>query len=240
MSEQLQTRTSRFEHVLALDGHDFLGQAYLLMLGRPIDPDGFRNYEHKLRSGISKVSILVELGASPEGRARGADLAELLPLLPQELVTMSGVLEAGAGNLQELLALEDAAFVEGAYRTLLRRPPDAVGFSHYLRLIRSGASKMRIVSQLLWSAEGRRAAPSLPGLRGAVWRYWLASSRLTGWWYRVITGSEGDTPLECRVRAVQNSLSRLVQERERESRDWNNAADDVARLLKALAERRSA
>ena len=62
---------NQLKQILALDGPEFLGQAYLLVLGRPVDPEGFRNYEALLRAGRSKLSILAELRASQEGRAFG-------------------------------------------------------------------------------------------------------------------------------------------------------------------------
>lgn len=246
MSAHSAISADRLKQVLSLDGPEFLGQAYLLLLGRPVDPDGFRNYDAQLRSGASKLSIISELHASQEGRVHGAVLPDLLPLLartPDAIATnqnMRGRADWVAASIQELLTLEDVAFVDGAYKALLKRAPDAEGFSHYLQLIRSGTSKMRIVSRLRFSAEGRAAAPVLAGLRGTLFRYWLANSSLTGWWYRPIAQFDGDTPLECRVRAVENALMRMVQERDSDSRDLDNSVDDVARLLKALADRRAA
>ena len=231
MPEHPQPPSSRLKAILSLDGAEFLGEAYLLMLGRPADPEGFRNYSARLRSGASKLSIAAELHASPEGRAYGANVPDLSALLEQRL--------PAATDIDELLAFDDLAFIDCAYRSLLKRAPDAVGLSHYLKLIRSGAAKMRVVSKLVFSAEGRKAAPSLRGLRRSILNYWLASNRLTGWWYRPIAQVEGDTPLECRLRAVENALRRMTQDRERESSELDAAVDDVAHLLKALANPRS-
>jgi hypothetical protein len=306
----------RLRQILTLDGPEFLGQAYLLMLGRPIDPDGFRNYVAQMSAGKSKLSILAELRASQEGLAHGANTPDPLMLLAQapyatglpaasiqDLLRQSGSafidygfvsivgripndevrrryiakLNAGADKLQilgeifeenggatstplsmgleeavgklrgglypiaanigELLALDDIAFIDCAYKTLLKRGPDALGAAHYLRLIRSGSSKMRIVTRLYFSAEKRKEASSLPGLKGGILKYWLASSPLTGWWFRPIAQIEGDTPIERRVRAMENALMRMAEERERESNDMEFAVDDVALVLKALADR---
>jgi hypothetical protein len=319
MPAHSQTPANRLKDVLALDGPEFLGQAYLLMLGRPIDPEGFRNYDARLRSGASKLSILAELRASQEGRAYGANVPDPLVLLAQaprstpssraslqDLLRMHGstfvdqgffatigrlpddivrrrytarlnagedklqllqeMIEASKGtpatpalkgleeairnmrgglypvatDINELLALDDFAFIDCAYKSLLKRAPDAVGLNNYLKLVRSGAAKMRVVSRLFFSAEARKAAPSLRGLKRSMLQYWLASNRLTGWWYRPIAQVEGDTPLECRLRAVENTLMRMAQDHERESSELDAAADDVARLLKALANPRSA
>jgi hypothetical protein len=317
MSAHPEPSTNRLKQILMLDGPEFLGQAYLLMLGRPADPEGFRNYDAQMRSGTSKLAILTELRASQEGRAYGTNAPDPLVLLAhapsavvspasslQDLLRLNGSsfvecgfvstigclpsddlkrlyiakLNVGTDKLQilleildshggaspaakdlevairnmrgglypvasstdELLALDDVAFVDCAYKTLLQRAPDALGVAHYLQLIRSGASKRRIIAQLRLSTEGRRIGCSLRGLKLAIFQYWLASSRLTGWWFRPIAQIEGDTPLECRVRAMQNALMRMVEDRDRETSDLDAAVDDVALLFKALTERRRA
>jgi hypothetical protein len=220
MNTKPEAAAERLNRVLTLDGSEFLGQAYLLVLGRPIDPEGFRHYGLKLRSGTSKLSILAMLRASPEGQAYRGDVPKLF-----------------AANIRELLELDGAAFIDCAYKTLLHRAPDPAGFENYLRLLRSGASKMRIVAALHFSTEARgRASPR--GLKRAIVRYWLAHSKLTGWWYRPIAQVEGDTPIECRLRAIESTLRQMAHDRESELRDLDTAANDVERLLKALAERR--
>jgi Domain of unknown function (DUF4214) len=312
-----EANVNRLKQILNLDGPDFLGQAYLLMLGRPVDPDGFRNYEAQLRAGTSKLSILAELRGSQEGRTYGANAPDptvLLGQVPfsvvspgtslQKLLLLSGsafvdqgfvsaigrlpddadrrryvarlnggadklqilleVIEANGGvtttsasqnlhaairkmrgglyplasSIDELLALDDVAFVDCAYKTLLGRPPDALGVVHYLQLIRSGAAKMRIVSGLCLSEEGRKRKSRLRGLKRAILRYGLARSRLVGWLYRPIAQVEGETPVERRLRAVENTLVRMAQERERECIEGDIAVDDVTHLLKTLAARR--
>ena len=245
MPAHSRTSTDRLKDVLAQDGAEFLGAAYLLMLGRPVDPEGFRNYDARLRSGASKLSILAELRASTEGQAYGANVPDPLAVLAQGgleegIGSMHGGLYPVATNIKELLALDDLAFIDCAYKSLLKRAPDAIGLNNYLKLIRSGVAKMRVLSQLFFSAEGRKAAPSLRGLRRTMLQYWLASNPLTGWWYRPIARVEGDTPLERRLRAVENTLMRMAQNHERESNELDTAADDVARFLKALANRPSA
>jgi hypothetical protein len=237
MPSHSASRTCQLRDILTLDGAEFLGQAYLLMLGRPIDPQGFRNYDSQLRAGAGKISILAELHWSQEGQAFGANVPDLLPLLASAGTVASG--EMSVRDVQELLALDDVAFVDGTYRILLGRTPDTAGFSHYLRLIRAGASKMRIVSRLRFSAEGRRRVRSLPGLKRALLNYWLARSPLTGWWYRPIAQMEGETPLECRIRAIESMLVRMARDDERESLALDASVDEVSRLLEMLAQRRS-
>jgi hypothetical protein len=150
------------------------------------------------------------------------------------------VLYPVATDVWDLLSHDDFDFIDCAYKTLLGRAPDAVGIVGYLQLLRSGCAKMRIVSGLHLSAEGRGRAVKLRGLRREIIRYGLARSWLTGWFFRPIAQAEGETPSECRLRAIENIVTRMAVERDRETRDLDAAAADVARLLKALADRRPA
>jgi hypothetical protein len=236
MPSHTASRAYQLRDILALEGAEFLGQAYLRMLGRPIDPQGFRNYDSQLRAGAAKISILAELHWSQEGQAFGANVPDLLPLLASAGTVISG--EVSAQDINELLALDDVTFVDCAYRTLLGRAPDTAGFGHYLHLIRTGASKMRIVSRLYFSSEGRRRVRLLPGLKRALLSYWLARNPLTGWWYRSIAQMEGETPLECRIRAIESTLIRMARDGERESIALDTSVDEVSRMLEMLAQRR--
>lgn len=79
-----------------------------------------------------------------------------------------------AANVRSLLALEGEAFVRGAYATVLNRPPDREGLTHYLTEMAAGVPKIDVVARLRRSEEGRKQRRELPGYRQA----WL-KSRLT-------------------------------------------------------------
>lgn len=66
--------------------------------------------------------------------------------------------------LDELLTYFDADFVDVAYRTILRRPPDESGQRHYLEQLRSGVSKIEVLADLRWSDEGKARAVHIDGL----------------------------------------------------------------------------
>jgi SAM-dependent methyltransferase len=68
-------------------------------------------------------------------------------------------------DVTALLALHDRAFVWAAYFVLLKRPPDEGGLSTYLRLLRTGTSKIEILRILRRSDEGRIAATPVHGLQ---------------------------------------------------------------------------
>lgn len=241
MSENIQISSKPLEDLLALDEAEFLGRAYQVTLGRHVDPEGFRNYHARLRAGESKVSILAELQSSEEGRAYEGNTGSTLELRAGAYAEIAN----GEGSsspcihIAQLLGLEDAEFVRCAYQLLLRREPDVGGLDHYVSLIRKGASKMQIVWRLCSSPEGRRVSKTVRGLRRSIIRYRLACNPLTGWWYRRLTGTEAETPLERRLRAIENSLARLLLDREEEGSQLREAAREIDALFVALTTRQT-
>jgi hypothetical protein len=217
-----------------MNGSAFINHGFVSTIGRMPDDDVRRRYIAKLNAGVDKLQILLEILEA----SGGAPATSASKGLEEAIRKLRGGLYPIAASIRELLALDDIAFIDCAYKTLLKRGPDAAGATHYLALIRSGASKMRIVARLCFSVEGRKSRPSVRGLKRAILLYWLARNVLTGWWFRPIAQIEGDTPLECRVRAMENALTRMAEERERETSASEAAIDDVADLLKALADRR--
>lgn len=78
--------------------------------------------------------------------------------------------------ISELTGLDHGAFVDNAYRALLKRNPDEGGAGFQLGLLMNGADKTEILGNLRWSAEGRHIGVRVRGLR---LRYVLAKlSRL--------------------------------------------------------------
>jgi Glycosyl transferases group 1/Domain of unknown function (DUF4214) len=75
-----------------------------------------------------------------------------------------------AGHVKELLNLDGEEFVNRAYVTLFKRLPDPDGLINYLTELRSGFSKLEIVSRLRKSTEGRKHAHRLAGFRSIVMR----------------------------------------------------------------------
>ena len=66
------------EQLLSIPGDaEFLQLAYLRLLQRDADPDGFSNYAHRLRTGIDRLAILDELSNSSEGRGKAVHLPGL-------------------------------------------------------------------------------------------------------------------------------------------------------------------
>jgi hypothetical protein len=137
-----------------LDDQSFLGKAYIALLGRPVDPQGFRGYIARLRAGVPRSTIWDELARCDEAR-RHAGL---------EIHTVK------LARAEELLELDGEAFVEQAYRSLLGRAPDTSGMQHYFDRLASGVPKVQIVADIHTSEEGQACAARLSGLKEMVQR----------------------------------------------------------------------
>lgn len=66
--------------------------------------------------------------------------------------------------MDSLLAFHDDEFIRHAYHRILSRNPDPNGFSHYLKILRAGESKIEILGRLRYSREGRQCKAVIPGL----------------------------------------------------------------------------
>jgi GT2 family glycosyltransferase/ubiquinone/menaquinone biosynthesis C-methylase UbiE len=83
---------------------------------------------------------------------------------------------AAISSVDDLLLIDDHAFVLGAYQALLGRQPDAEGLKHYLHALRQGEPRLQILHDMRHSTEGRERSPQLRGFDEAMRR--LRYSRL--------------------------------------------------------------
>lgn len=114
-----------------------------------------------------------------------------------------------AESLSELLSCWDRAFVERAYWSILGRAPDPDGGSHHLAELRSGVSKLTILSRLRESPEGREHGTPIVGLDEALRRHRAARGRFSGQLVRWLSRQEGDSPQDRVGRAIANQLGAL-------------------------------
>ena len=76
-------------------------------------------------------------------------------------------------SIRELVGAHYIGFIDQAFRSILKRPPDEAGMHVQVRLLAGGASKAEILGNLRWSAEGRRIGTRIKGLPA---RYLLAKA----------------------------------------------------------------
>jgi predicted nucleic acid-binding Zn-ribbon protein len=67
-------------------------------------------------------------------------------------------------TINELAGTQYSAFIDQAFRALLKRPPDEAGSAIQIRLLAAGASKAEVLGNLRWSPEGRRVGTRVRGL----------------------------------------------------------------------------
>jgi hypothetical protein len=104
------------------------------------------------------------------------------------------------------MAWNDLDFVRCAFVTVLGRQPDRQGEEYYVDRLRRGFSKYGILWQLRRSIEGRRHDPGIAGFDRELRKHHNARNRFYGWIVRLGSGREADTPLERRLRAIENRL----------------------------------
>ncbi len=149
--------------LLALEGAEFLGRAYLALLGRPIDSEGMRHYAAKLRAGQPKLLILDDLHSSPEAQASGQQVRGLVEAL-RSLYTR----ELAAGiDIDGLLALDGEIFLEQLHYALGLSPDDRAR-RYFLARLRSGRHKLEVIDELLQIGPANPAAPLVQALRRLV------------------------------------------------------------------------
>ncbi|MET4730187.1 SAM-dependent methyltransferase [Lysobacter enzymogenes] len=115
--------------------------------------------------------------------------------------------------LAELLAFSDRTFVENAYLAILRRPADEHGLGTRLAQLRAGAiSKVGVLGDLRWSAEGRSHGVHVDGLLVpftlSKWRRRRLIGPVIGW----LHGAFRLGSVQQRIDSVDANRTRQVDE----------------------------
>ena len=111
-------------------------------------------------------------------------------------------------SLDSFLSLPPEEFVEAAYELVLDRNPDEGGRDYYIARLRSGYSKLSVVSQLSRSDEARRGG-GVAGLGTTMRRYRMGRWPILGWIFRRLWRVEGETVHERLQRSILFELSAL-------------------------------
>lgn len=89
-------------------------------------------------------------------------------------------------HIGELLRYHDRAFVDNAYRAILKRPPDATEFAREIKRLRSGQSnKIDLLATLRYSNEGKAKGVELDGLTVPALVRRLGQLPLVGYFIRL-------------------------------------------------------
>jgi Domain of unknown function (DUF4214) len=110
-----------------------------------------------------------------------------------------------ANNINQLLELNDAAFVEGAYQALLGRAADPEGMHYYLGRLRAGYDKTGIIAQIAMSAEMQLIEKKSPVLKEII-----AANKNARHWLKGVFGR--DNRVEHQVHRIENELGRKLDQ----------------------------
>jgi O-antigen chain-terminating methyltransferase len=124
-------------------------------------------------------------------------------------------------DLAALSGFHDSDFVIGAFRKILDRDPDPVGYEYYLKRVRLGASKSSVIGDLASSREGRRNI-KISGL----WRYRvmviLARIPVLGRLVEAVVFLCRVREFTADIRKLENHLYRLTVEIERVDENYSS------------------
>jgi 2-polyprenyl-3-methyl-5-hydroxy-6-metoxy-1,4-benzoquinol methylase len=144
-------------------------------------------------------------------------------------------------DINALLSLDDRDFIERAYVALLKRKPDESGMQNYLSALAAGRSRILVLGELRYSAEGRAAATPVLGLRRRYLLHRLYRLRVVGRLVRTLTGLIALPGLLRDVSRLWTELHALrVQSRNSDAsidREMRSRADSAERTLRSMKER---
>ena len=169
MSEQdAPEQANSLAELLSSDNEEFVRLAYLTVLGRPADAEGEAYYTDRIRRGFTKMEVLDQLRKGDEAK-RVPPLPDLEAALRRFRIARVGLGKRGGGAAVERQILREASevrvdhfmryhdeeFVVRVFAYYLGREPDESGLAHYLRQIRSGVSRQRVLLDISRGAEAR-------------------------------------------------------------------------------------
>ena len=154
--------------LLSSDNEEFVRLAYLTVLGRSADAEGEAYYTDRIRRGFTKMEVLDQLRKGDEAK-RVPPLPDLEAALRRFRIARVGrgkrrggaaveqqiLREASEVRVDHFMRYHDEEFVVRVFAYYLGREPDEFGLAHYLRQIRSGVSRQRVLLDISRGAEAR-------------------------------------------------------------------------------------
>lgn len=190
---------SSLADLLALEGAEFVRQAYRCVLGREADPSGLSGYVQRLEAGTSRSQLVADLRCDPEGKAFDSKMPGLDDWVK---------LVQHKSTVADVLTWHGPMFLVAAYVALFEREPDPDGLARYMGLLKAGASRTFVLTELANSPEAREKASDIRGLENAIAVYKKAQRKSwRGWYCRNVLGAESDLPSDRERRAMPYALA---------------------------------
>jgi SAM-dependent methyltransferase len=121
--------------------------------------------QRKAQLSPAQTSVATLTATAGTAIASGARYAQAVVALNRIPENKGCIADKPEYNLTEFLGYHDGDFIRSAYRGILRREPDALGYEHYLHLLYIGQiSKVEVLGRLRYSTEGKACAVPVRGL----------------------------------------------------------------------------
>jgi hypothetical protein len=146
------------------------------------------------------------IGHAESEEPDGKRVTDKIQITQTDVMFQSEIPVSAANSLAELLQYQAIEFVICAYRTLLRRDPDAQGRQYYLARMLEGSPKIQILDELSKSEEARNAGAHLPGLARSVRWYRLAQIPVLRILFGLFVDVEVNSVSQSRLRAIEQRL----------------------------------
>ncbi|MCE2574092.1 DUF4214 domain-containing protein [Komagataeibacter sp. FNDCR2] len=120
------------------------------LLEREPGPEEILGKVNAIKSGVSHNQLVIEALDCDEYRLghSGATLTDDM---------RTRITKMGASKVLSMLAIEDDGdFIDGLYRTILRRPADISGRQYYTSLLQTGVRREKVILYILTSQEAER------------------------------------------------------------------------------------
>ena len=128
-SSEASSAAKTLDELLSYDGEAFVTRAYLTLLGRPPDPEGFSYYVRRLRKIGDKLVVVYQLYRSEEAQQFNSDIAGMKAAMRRQkwrqtpiLGALLGMLDHRSKNDQILLGLQARKLTESSFRFHIDRP----------------------------------------------------------------------------------------------------------------------
>lgn len=122
----------------------FVSAAYMWLLGRAVDDNGLNHYSRRLRTGMLHLDVLLDLAQSQEALTRLRDGTDVV-------------------------AHENADFVRSAYRVLLGRNADQLGYDHYLARLDGQGTRAGVILDLARSEDAKTSGTPVSSAIRFIW-----------------------------------------------------------------------
>jgi 2-polyprenyl-3-methyl-5-hydroxy-6-metoxy-1,4-benzoquinol methylase len=136
-------------------------------------------------------------------------------------------------HVNDLLKYHDRAFVQNAYRAILKRGPDTAGFNTFIEALRSGRlNKIDILARLRYSAEGRAKQVRIKGLSFPAGIRLLYGLPLLGYLLNLVVGL---ARLPKSIRSEQQFQAHVLAQQEIIAEHSNHLGEVIASLSRETA-----